>query len=441
MRLLSVVFFVTVLVFTSVSCRKGDLIGREVQVGDNDILLFTTDSFHISSRTLEASRERTDERFEGMLGAYVDPIFGPNVVTYYSQYHLQEEGFVFPNDAVFDSAFVSFRLTGGYREKDLPTETKSQMHFQVYEVLQDLYLDTVYFSDHQIKTSPNIVGEFNGSVSLFDSVWVDGSPQPAQIRIKMYDSWGEKMMQADSSIYESNESFVQHMKGLTILPIQTNDLTSSGAIFYFNPLSGFTGITLHYHTDTDTTKYSYITNSLTANFTTFQHNYSVAPVGNVLGDTAKGSDKLYLQATIGTDIQIELKDIIAKFGSDPKIINFAELFIPVDTNQSYNPIAKLSVSRKLENGTAEFLPDQVQTGTRDIDGYYNSDSAYYRFNITQYVQEIIHNYTPGQDKPEILLISPFGNNTLANRSVVYGPRPTDPTAEKMRIKITYTPLK
>ncbi len=428
------------LLFASSSCRKGELIGREVQLGDNDIFLFTTDSFHISSRTIEAAHERTDERFEGMLGAYSDPIFGPSNISYFSQYHLQEEGFLFPADAVLDSVFVSFRLTGGYREKDLDPESKSSMHFQVFEIAQDLYLDSIYYSDATVKTQPNMIGEFEGYVGLFDSVRVGNSSQPPQIRIQLDNSWGEKMITADPSVYASNEDFVTFMKGLAIVPLQTNSVNSNGSIFYFNPLSGFTGVTIHYHTPTDTTKFGFIANSLTANFTTFAHDYSSAPIGNVLNDTAAGSNRLFLQATIGTDIQVELKDIIAKFGSDPKIINLAELIIPVDTNQPYQPLAKLAVSRKLENGTAEFLPDQVQTGTRDIDGFFNADSAYYRFLITQYVQDIIQDYTPGQDKSEILLISPFGNNTLANRSVLYGPRPITPGSKKMRLIITYTPL-
>ena len=172
----------------------------------------------------------------------------------------------------------------------------------------------------------------------------------------------------------------------------------------------------------------------------FQHDYSTAPIGSILDDTAAGSDKLYLQSTIGTDIELELKEIAAAFAENPKVINIAELFIPVDTNQPYYPLNKLSVSRYLEDGTAEFLPDQIQTGDRIIDGSLNSDSLYYRFLITQYVQEIIHNYVPGSEKSETLLISPFGNNTLANRSVISGPRPTDPDANRMKIVVTYTPL-
>lgn len=429
-----------IFILTSVSCRKGELIGREVQIGDNDILLVVTDSFHITARTIEAERERTDERFEGMMGAYRDPIFGPNVINYYSQYHLQEEGFVFPEDAVFDSAFVSFRLTGGYRAKDIPTETRTLMHFQVFELAQDIYLDSIYYSNQNVKTSPNLIGELNGYVGLFDSVWVDGDPQPPQIRIKLEDAWGQKMMSADSSVYASNDAFLEYMKGIAIHPIQTNSVGSDGAIFYVNPLSGFTGVTIHYHTPTDTTKYSFITNSQTAYFSTFEHDYSSAPVGDVFDDTASGSNQLYIQASIGTDVQIELSDIVAKFGAEPKIINFAELIIPVDTNQPYYHVAKLSVSRKLENGSADFLPDQLQTGNRDIDGSFDSDSLYYRFRITQYVQEIIHNYVPGDQKAEVLLIQAFGNNTSVNRSVLWGPRPTDPNGRKMQIKITYTPL-
>jgi hypothetical protein len=429
------------LILLSTACRKGELIGREVQIGDNDILLLTSDSFHISARTIEAERERTDERFEGMLGAYKDPTFGSSVISYVSQYNLEKEGFVFPSGAVFDSAFVSFRLTGGYREKDLDAEVKSLMHFQVYELSEDILLENIYYSDEKTKTKPNLIGEFNGLVGLFDSVYVGGTSQPPQIRIKLDNQWGENLMMADSSNYATNEAFVQYMKGLKILPIQTNQTNSNGAIYYFNPLSGFTNITLHYHTSNDTTKFSFITNSLTANFTTFEHDYSNSAIANILNDTAKGSEKLYLQATIGTDVQIELKDIAAKFAANPKVINLAELYIPVDTNEPYYPLVKLSVSRKLENGTAEFLPDQVETGDRVIDGSFDAANSRYRFRITQYVQEIIQNYTPGSNQSEILLISPFGNNTLANRSVINGPRPSSPDAEKLKIVITYTPLK
>lgn len=423
------------------SCRKGEIIGREVQVGDNDVLLLTTDSFHISARSIEAERERTDERFVGMLGAYKDPTFGASVISYISQYNLEQEGFVFPSDAVFDSAFVSFRLTGGYREKDLDSKTKSLMHFQVFELAEDILLDNIYYSDEKTKVKPNLIGEFNGYVGLFDSVYVSGVAQPPQIRIKLDDMWGENLMTADSANFKTNGAFVQYMKGLKIMPIQTNQTNSNGAIFYFNPLNSFTNITLHYHTNNDTTKFSFITSSSTANYATYDHDYANSSIASVLNDTAAGSNKLYLQATIGTDIQIELKDIAAKFAQNPKIINLAELYIPVDTNEPYYPLEKLSVSRKLENGTAEFLPDQVETGDRVIDGAFDAKKSRYRFRITQYVQEIIKNYTPGSNQSEILLISPFGNNTLANRSVVNGPRPNSPDTDKLKIVITYTPLK
>ena len=438
---IALIVFSSFLILINTACRKEEVLGREVQVGDNDILLITSDSFHISARTIEAERERTDERFEGMLGAYDDPTFGTSVISYVSQYNLEKEGFVFPSDAVFDSAFVSFRLTGGYREKDIDAEVKSLMHFQVYELAEDILLENIYYSDEKVKVKPNLIGEFNGLVGLFDSVYVGGSSQPPQIRIRLDDQWGEDLITTDSNNYASNEAFVQFMKGLKIIPIQTNQTNSNGAIYYFNPLSGFTNVTIHYHTNSDTTKFSFITNSLTANFTTFEHDYTNAPIGNVLNDTASGSNQLYLQATIGTDIQIELKDIAAKFAANPKVINLAELYIPVDTNEPYYPLEKLSVSRKLENGTAEFLPDQVETGDRVIDGSFDEANSRYRFRITQYVQEIIQNYTPGSNQSEILLISPFGNNTLANRSVVNGPRPNSPDAEKLKIVITYTPLK
>lgn len=439
MRLLVSALSICIL-FTTFSCKRSEEIGREVQVGNNDILLVTTDSFHISGSTKKAELERTDERFDGMLGAYTDPIFGPNVISYHTQFHLEEEGFEFPDGAILDSAFVSFRLTGGYREKTIDEDTRSLMHFEVYELAEDLSFESQYMSDDVIKTNPTLVGEFNGNIGLNDSVVVDGVSQPSQIRIPINQTWAQNLISSDPSNFSSNTAFVSFMKGLSIKPIQTNEVNSNGTIFYFNPYSGFTGLTVHYHTNDDTTKFSFITSSLTANFMTFEHDYNSAPVGAIFEDTTTGSNQLFLQATIGTDIELELKDIAAQFAADPKVINIAELYIPVDTAQEYYPISKLSVSRKLEDGTAELLPDQAQTGNRTIDGSFNADSAYYRFLITQYVQEIIHNYTPGSNKSEKLLISPFGNTTTANRSVLNGPRPNDPNAEKMKIVITYTPL-
>jgi hypothetical protein len=435
-----VFFALLTLGFLGSSCRKGELLGREVQVGDNDIFLFSTDQFHLSAKTVPAQRIRTDERFSGMLGAYVDPIFGPSLISYYSQFHLQEEGFSFPADAVFDSAFVSFRLSGGYREKNIPAETRSLMHFKVYELAQDIYLDSIYFSNQAVKTQLSPAGEFQGMVGLFDSVYVDGSAQPAQIRIRMNDSWGQKIISADASNYSFNENFVNFLKGLAIVPEQTSSFSSNGAIFYFNPLSAFTGVTIHYHTPNDTSTFQFVTNSQTANFSTFSHDYSMAPVGSALNDTATGSQKLYLQSTVGTDLEIEFKDIVAVFGSEPKVINYAELIIPVDTTQPYFPVDKLSVSQINADGSTEFLPDQVETGNRVIDGSFNADSAYYRFRLTQYIQDIIKNYTPGQDESQVLRISPYGTNTLANRSVLIGPRPANPGDKKMRLRITYTPL-
>lgn len=422
------------------SCRKEELIGREVQVGDNDILLLTTDSFHITAKTVAAERERTDERFEGMLGAYSDPVFGFTTIIYNSQYHLEQEGFTFPADAILDSAFVSFRLTGGYREKSMDSEEKNLMHFQVYELDQDLFLEEIYYSDEESTTKPVLIGEFNALMGLTDSTYINGSAQPPQIRIQLDDTWAQQIMTSDTSNFENNDNFTQFFKGLSIQPQLIQQTGENGAIYYFNPLSGFTNITFYYHTSNDTTKFSFIPSSQTANYMQFTHDYSNSQIETILDDTAKGSVQLYLQATIGTDIELELKDIVSKFGSNPKIINRAELFIPVDTLQDYYPLNKLSVSRKLENGTAEFLPDQVQPGDRGVDGFFNSDSSYYRFLITQYVQEIIHNYSPGDIKSEVLLISPFGNNIVANRSVVSGPRPTEPKEDRMKIVITYTPL-
>lgn len=425
------------------SCRRDEQIGREVQVGDNDILLITTDSFHISASTVVSDPERTDERFEAMTGAYEDPIWGPSVLSFATQYHLEQEGFSFgsPDTVVFDSAFVSYRITGGYRTLDYTSDDYFPAHFKVYELDEDLALDDQYFSDKEIIKKGTVIGEFNQDMNLSDSLFLANGQQPAQLRIKLDDNWAKQLMFSNPSVFESNENFVNHMKGLVVIPEIIPGSGDKSAVVYFSPVSSYTCITLHYHTPTDTISYRFETDETVASYMNFGHDYDNAPVGSIINDTATGSETLYLQATIGTDMIIELTDLIDILGPEPKIINLANLIIPADTNTRYPLLDKLSIKSVLDDGSYEALLDQAEPAPRNIDGNYYASENEYRFLITRYIQEIVQTYDPNTpSSKEKLIISPFGNNLVANRSVVNGPRPSGVDAPKMRLIISYTPL-
>jgi hypothetical protein len=426
-----------------IGCRKGEEIGREVQVGDNDILLLTTDSFHISASTVLSEPERTDERFEAMIGAYEDPVFGPSILSFTSQYHLEQPGFSFgsPDTVVFDSAFVSYRITGGYRTINYTSDDYFQAHFKVYELNEDLLLDDSYFSDKEIITKSQVIGEFNGLMNLNDSLYLEQGQQPAQVRIRLDDNWAKQLMFSNPSVFTSNETFVQHMKGLALIPELIPGAGDQSAIVYFAPVSSYTCITLHYHTPNDTVLYRFETDVNTASFSNFKHDYPNAPVGAALNDTAVGAQTLFLQSTIGTDAIIDLTDLLDQLGPDPKIINLANIIIPVDTSTEYPVLNKLSLKRVLDDGSFAALLDQAEPEPRNIDGSYYSADAEYRFQVTRYIQNLIQTYDPNSpSNKEKLIISPFGANVLANRSIITGPRPNDPDAPKMKLIISYTPL-
>lgn len=426
------------LLISSASCRREEIIGREVQIGSEDLLLLTTDSIHITASTVVGLPERTDERFDGMLGSYFDPIFGTTTISYHGQFVPNVLGAKFPSDAILDSAYVSVRLVGGYRDKTLPIDFNTPIHYKVYELSQDLHISSIYTSKDIAQVYPDVIGEFKGEVSFTDSIVVNDVLLPPLIHIPLTEAWGEKILRTDSLNMISSDAFTSYIKGISIRPVPT-PAGGIGAILYISPYSIYTGFVIHYHTDTDTTSFSFVGNAKTSNFMTFDHDYSGTPVEPFLGDTSAGSKTLYLQATIGTDIALELKDISEKFAQGNKIINKAELIIPVDTMSTFNQLFKLSISRQTTSGYYEFLPDQVETGSRIIDGNYNGDSNYYRFLITQYVQEIVNDYVPGVTKSEKLRISAFDNNIVANRSIISGPRPVTQGIRPMKIRITYTP--
>lgn len=426
-----------------IGCRKGEEIGREVQVGDNDILLVTTDSFHISASTVNSEPERTDERFEAMTGAYEDPIFGSSILSFVTQYHLEQEGFSFgtPDSVIFDSAFVSYRITGGYRTLDYTSDDYFPAHFKIYELNEDLSLDDTYFSDKEIITKSQVIGEFNDQMNLSDSVYLEIGQQPAQIRIKLDDNWAKQLMFSNPDVFASNESFTAHMKGLAIVPEIIPGAGEQSAIIYFAPVSSYTCITLHYHTSTDTVSFKFETDESTASFSNFGHDYDAAPVGTVINDTAAGAETLYLQSTIGTDAIIELTDLIDLLGPEPKIINLAQIIIPADTSSRYPLLDKLSLKRVLDDGSYEALLDQAEPSPRNIDGTFYAGTSEYKFLITRYLQEIVQTYNPNTpSSKEKLIISPFGNNLVANRSVLVGPRPNGIDVPKMKLIISYTPL-
>lgn len=427
-----------------VSCRREEQIGREVQVGDNDILLVTTDSFHISASTVISEPERTDERFEAMTGAYEDPIWGPSVLSFATQYHLEQEGFSFgsPDTVFFDSAFVSYRIRGGYRTLDYTSDDYFPVHFKVYELAEDLALDDQYFSDKEVVKKASVIGELNQEINLSDSLYLANGRQPAQLRIKLDDNWAKQLMFSNPSVFESNEAFVQHMKGLALVPQVVPNSGDKSGIIYFAPVSSYTCITLHYHTPTDTITYRLETEENVASFMNFTHDYENAPVGALLNDTAAGAETLYLQSTIGTDVIIELSNLVELLGAEPKIINLAQIVIPIaDTSSGYPVLDKLSLKALLEDGSYEALLDQAEPEPRNIDGNYYSDQLEYRFTVTRYIQEIVQTYDPSSvSSIEKLIISPFGNNLVANRSIISGPRPSGIDAPKMRLIISYTPL-
>ncbi len=436
--------FALLLVLVTGSCRKDENLGREIQPNEGNIFLHVTDSFTMKAATIQALPDRTDERILGLIGTYNDPVFGKNSATFFTQLDLttKQVDFGDPNSIVIDSMVLALRLVGLYRKKGKDAEIRELVNLKVYELAEDLYLDSTYSSASIVKTKPKVIGSYNGPVSVVENIQIGEDLVPPHIRIQMDMEWAKKIMFAGEEVYRTNENFKEFLKGIKIEPAD-NGVVGEGAIFYFDPLSSVTGMSVFYHyknNDSITQRYDYQINANSAYFAKYDHDYQNTVAGQAFNDTTIANEVLYLQSMFGVHVVLELHDLIQALGEEPKVINFAELIIPVDTTQEFAMPEQITLKRLLENGTTELLPDQLEIFPRDLDGKYNSEEKHYRFKITQYIEERLRLYDPQDPRTEVLIITPVGNDVSADRAVLNGLNPSDPNKKKIRLIVSYTPI-
>ncbi|MCK5764673.1 MAG: DUF4270 family protein, partial [Bacteroidales bacterium] len=271
-----------------------------------------------------------------------------------------------------------------------------------------------------------------------DSVIVGGEPATPQLRIRLSDEFAEKIMTADPSVYEDNESWLEFMKGLHIT---SEPAMADGGIMSFDMLAANTALTIFYRTDAsqDTLSFVFLSNSNCARFTAFDHNdYQDASAdfkSQVLdGDTAAGNEKFYLQGMGGVKAQLRLPDIQEFFKDGNVAINEAKLIFNIydDGSELAGP-PQLGLAMIDEEGDYIPLPDASEAPSY-YGGYLNEAEDQYYFHISRHVQRVLTGQTPNY--PLALLIT--GASFRANRLIIYGPDSLLNGENKMILNVTYT---
>jgi len=396
-----------------------------------------TVSFDDSSGLLVYSEREDSVRTDGnaiktgMLGSMMDPVFGRTTAGIYTQFRLPENGHTYGSDPVLDSVVLSLSYSGFYGD------TAAQQSIKIYELTGEMFPDSTYYSNQSIPDDGQIIASADFVPVPGDSITVGGNPASPQLRIRLSDEFGQKLINAGSEVYSDNESWLTFMKGLRIT---SDPAMAGGGIMLFDMLASNTALTVYYRTGEpqDTLSFAFVSNSNCARFTAFDHNDYLDALpefrAQVLEqDTALGMKEFYLQSMGGVKARIRLPDIAGYFKDGPVAINEAMLVFYInDDGAGLAPPPQLGLALVGEEGEYLPLPDAGEAGSY-YGGLLNDNETQYFFRISRHVQRVL----TGQSDNSSLALLISGASFRANRVVFYGPDQVNGDL-RMRLNVIYT---
>ena len=448
---LAIVF--TVLAFALWNCADDpNSTGMELLPGsDLKTVGQSVEKESIGAYTENDERIRTDEPNFNLFGTFNDPVFGKTTADL--AFHVRLASY--PN---FDETIQVDSLVLYLLYKEIYGDTTTMQSLKVYELVEDIYLDTTdasgagdypYYQDVDLKAlaSPTPVGELDFyPVFRLDSTETDTLIQ--ELAIKLDDALAQKLYEADSLDMINNDAFVNFFKGLYV---ESQDLSSGGALMSLYTLATGSNLTMHYTKVTDTLvtdslQFVYRINANSARVSSFRHDYSTTAFADQLVEHPESPDSLiYLQTMGGLRAKIDIptldnwRDSVS--GDSNIIINKAALVFQVDTVASdYHNyrVPSAIVLRAIDGEKTEeqdgylYLPSDFGVSSALYGGRFNPEEATYTFNITHHLQNIID----GDVTNYGFYLSTLFRNERARRVVLKGAS----SHAGIRLEVTYTKL-
>lgn len=417
------------------SCnKKPDQVGLGLQPASSELSVAFDNEAGLLSYSVREDSVRTDVNVikTGMLGSMLDPVFGKTTAEIFTQLRLSENGHNFGSDVVLDSIVLSLTYSGFYGD------TMTEQTIRVYELTQDMVADSAYYSNQSLDDFGIALADISIVPAPADSITVDSSLQIPQLRIRLDDSFGQRLIDADPLVYEDNEAWLDYMKGFRIT---TEPVQSGGGMLLFDMQASATALTIYYRTGDpqDTVSFVFQSNSNCARFTAFDHNeyLDASPEfkSQVLeDDTASGNELFYLQGMGGVKAILRLPDIEDYFGDEAIAINEARLVFNIyDDGSELSPPPQLSLALIDEDGDYLPLPDASEVSSY-YSGLINDAETGYYFRISRHVQQVLNGDSPNY--PLVLLLT--GASFRANRLILYGGDEMVNADDRMVLNIIYT---
>ncbi|MFT5861071.1 MAG: hypothetical protein ACI865_003190 [Flavobacteriaceae bacterium] len=448
-------------VFTACEKPEGS-VGIDLQPNDDILNVSGIDTFTVTAVSLPEDSVRTDGVTTGMVGAYIDPIFGYSKADHYTELRLTSSNPIFFTEGsslenlVIDSLILNLAFEFG---QGVPVYGSTGMqYFQVFEVVDSLDVTKSYYSNQSLSVlEEDLVLEGNNLVTpnYRDSSIVDSVAFRPSIRLPLNKDLGQRIFDASEGDGLSATEFLEVMKGLKIAVDENAagiNLSNTG-IISFNSFLGTSRMELYYR-DTFIVANDSVSNELfydfeirgnTGKFNSFQHDFvrggEPSLVRQVVNGVASpGEQSLYAQSSGAVKLRVDLPYLEKLRELDGIAIAKAELILPINSKSGgrYPAPERLLLFGLDENGDAflldEFLQDPQSYSF--IDGSLDVGNERYRFFITRFIQQVL---TQEKDFNGLEIVVQRASTT-ANRVVLNGamfPNTEDPE-DNLRLEILFT---
>ena len=373
----------------AIACSDPNTIGLEVQPTSDAIIISDTSSFSWQNSYTESEDSlRTDEALNLILGEIVDSKFGVNRGSFYTQILLTENNTNLGTSPVVDSVILSYAYSGYYGDLEEFTSV------EVNQILQDIYKDSIYYS--------NLFEITSGNMDNVDAFSLSNDSANPSLRVKLKNDFGQDILNLGNERLKDNETFLQEFKGINVLA------EASNTMLYLNPNGTNSYLKIYYHNNesgTDTLSLDFELGGDAARINLFNSK----PTSNLSQD-----DKIYIQSMAGYKVKISINNTESiKSLLEGKVINKVTMSFDVESGSQleYEAHQKLVLVRVNEEGDNVFLSDFTIEGEAHFGGNLENDK--YEFNITRYFSELLQN-----DSYKELYLLPAGAAVNANRTIL-----------------------
>ena len=403
-------FIIASLIVTLFSCEKKDeKAGLEIQPDANRLKiayigLDSFVSFSAKSEPVKTSKKNSNV----LLGSIYDDNFGRSTANFLSQYRLSSDNVDFGDSPEIISVTVFLAISGvdGNSSVELP--------LKAYALNMDIDPDSAYLSNIVLTETED-----------YEELVCDYSFVPDTsnvIEIPFDNAFGQKILDASSSVLENNDNFLEVFKGI-YFTIDTNILSSgAGAICKFDLNSTESYINLQYTNinvssgNKDTIDFKLQFNDKVGRFNQYINN--TTPLDNILG---QDTNKIYVSGLGGVKGHINLSSVLKwKADSiDPFVeseshgtelmIYKAELIIKSKTSSVFDVPYRLLLEVDDNDDDVLFVDDYSSSST-NYHGYYDSENESYSLVITRHIQNLLNKNHNNEDLwiiPDAQVVNPY----------------------------------